>query len=137
MNRVLSLTLSSPIYYLPVSESFDSLTGRLYKEKRGYDFIIEYHFSFSDELFSLQQKRRGIPAHPHTLSKEEDPNPGISFSLSEGTYLFSQLVPLEKEEDIKRALLPFVGSKKEGVVFVRYFKETQFEIVMQFLMPLT
>ena len=45
-------------------------------------------------------------------------------------------MPIIDEERIKLELLPFINGKKEGTIFIRIFKESLFEEVMQFMMPL-
>lgn len=136
MNRVITFSLINPIYFTSVEDSIPSLLSSVVKEKPGFDFLIEYKFSFSDELLDLTVINKGIHFHPHTLEKEENPNPENSFALIEGKYRFMQLPSLEKEDEIKKNLLPFLGEKKEGIVFIRFFKESFLESVTQFFLPL-
>ncbi len=132
MNRIFKLTLSSPVYYIKTDKSFSSLFEDLFKKERGYDFALLYEFYINDEVLHLSLIDKGIHEHAHTLEEEKDPDPGNTFSIQKGDYIFTQTIPLERESDIKRSLLPLIGNLKKGKAYIRFFKENQFETVMQF-----
>lgn len=122
------------MYYEPKSLSFEELITSLKNREPGFDAIAQFSFKQNDEMLDLKLEGVGIHPTPPSLTPDNPENPDKMLAIKAGNYYFMQL-PVIEESRIKLELLPFIKGRKEGTVFIRIFKESLFEEVMQFIMP--
>ncbi len=141
MPRSLRLSLISPIYYHPASLTLSEAVSRADKKDIGYEAIIRYGFSFSDENLSLSVtesgERDGYSEEERARIENGEPIPrkeGEDISLDAGSYLFEQLPFIPDEKTLPRIILPYLTTAN-GEFFIRIYKENPFECVVQLLFP--
>ena len=61
---------------------------------------------------------------------------GYTLSIPEGKYSLLQIPAPEDEKEILRQARTLPVSKSEGDLYIRFFKENDFESVMQIFLPL-
>jgi len=135
MNRIITLHILNAMYYERCDSSFSSLLTSISKRDPGFDAVAIFSFKLNEEVLDIQLDRIGIHSTPPSLLPDNPQNPEGMVVIKEGAYSFMQM-PIIDEERIKLELLPFINGKKEGTIFIRIFKESLFEEVMQFMMPL-
>ena len=75
-----------------------------------------------------EEDRKRIEAGLSPIRKPEE-----TCSIPSGRYLFEQFPAAFSSSDIPRLLLPY--ATKSGQIYIRFFKESILESVMQFMIP--
>ena len=110
----MKLNLISAMHYRPSEKTLDGLLAGIDAEERGYDAFIGYSLSFSGDSLSIGARD------------------GETISIPAGTYEFLQLPAVFTQSDLPRLLLPYATHARKA--YVRIFKESILETVMQFLL---
>ena len=142
MNRAIKLTLSSPIYYRSTPLTLEELQRKADRSMPGYDAAVLYSYSYEGEILSLRRLEAGerdgytdeekrIIESGGTVRRKDDED----FMIPEGSYLFEQLPFLPPESGLQRLILPY-ATGMSGRVFVRIYRESILESVMQLLFPM-
>lgn len=138
---VMNLTLSNSLTYKETNLSYKTSLDTIYSSEIGTDHILYYHYEIEDEKIVLkliasgiktplsQEEKDTIESGLEPLKREEE-----KLIVKNGSYYFVQTSPVENEELL--AFLLFTESQSSsGKVYIRFFKENQLEVVMQFLFP--
>lgn len=138
---VMNLTLSNSLTYKETNLSYKTSLDTIYSSEIGTDHILYYHYEIEDEKVVLkliasgvktplsQEEKDTIESGLEPLKREEE-----KLIVAKGSYYFVQTSPVEDEELL--AFLLFAESQSSsGKVYIRFFKENQLEVVMQFLFP--
>lgn len=138
---VMNLTLSNSLTYKETNLSYKTSLDTIYSSEIGTDHILYYHYEIEDEKIVLkliasgiktplsQEEKDTIESGLEPLKREEE-----KLIVKNGSYYFVQTSPVENEELL--AFLLFAESQSSsGKVYIRFFKENQLEVVMQFLFP--
>ena len=136
----MTLNLIDPLWYKPSDVSIDSIMASLPSKDRGYDAFVLYELSLTDDAMDLkplhsgerngytEEDRKRIEAGFSPIRKPEE-----TCSIPSGRYLFEQFPAAFSSSDIPRLLLPY--ATKSGQIYIRFFKESILESVMQFMIP--
>ncbi len=134
------LNLIDPLCYIPSEKTFDDIMAALSTAERGYDAFILYRLSLSDDAMTLEaisagerngyseENRKRIEAGLSPIRSKEETE-----SIPSGRYLFEQFPAAFMSSDLPRLLLPY--ATHPGNVYIRFFKESILESVMQFMIP--
>ncbi len=137
----MTLTLVDPLWYSPSESSFDDIIASLPSKERGYDAFILYTISMSEDSMEIvperagerngysEEDRRRIESGLSPLRKDTETE-----EIPSGKYTFEQFPALFTSADLPRIILPYSASA--GKVYVRIFKESVLESVMQLMLPL-
>ena len=134
-----TLNLSHPITYRPQEHH----AGEIFTLKKGSEFTFCCRYRYEDVFLTLEKKWCGFRS-PYTQKEKEmvedgltpPPRDGYTLSIPEGKYSLLQIPAPEDEKDILRQARTLPVSKSEGVLYIRFFKENDFESVMQIFLPL-
>ena len=134
----MKLSLITDMHYRPSDKSLDGLIADIDGKETGYDTFSEYELSFTDESFSLRFIRSG-EKDPYSNEEKALIEQGVdigardgeTISIPAGTYEFMQLPAVFTQSDLPRLLLPYATHARKA--YVRIFKESILETVMQFL----
>lgn len=141
MQRAITLTLSTPLYYLPSSQSLDELIEKTIHAPVGYDAMIKAEYSFREEQLSIsfissgerngytEDEKKIIETGGILARKEEETE-----EIPAGRYIFEQLPILPEAKILPRIILPYT-KEKEGLFYIRLFKESILECIAQLLFP--
>ena len=135
MNRIITLNILNAMYYEKSDISFSSLIKSLPKREPGFDAIAIFSFKQKDETIDIKLENIGIHSAPPSLTPDCPEHPEDMLAINAGKYSFMQTQIID-EKNLKLEMLPFINTKKEGIVFIRIFKESLFEEVMQFIMQI-
>lgn len=135
-----TVNLASPLTYKAEDNDFSSIHSR----PAGSELCYCYRFYYeNDALFALEKLWSGSRT---PLSDEEKnviesglpalPRPGYDRTVAPGRYRMLQTVPAEDEAMLRKAAFCAAADKREGLMYVRFFKENEFETVMQIFIPL-
>ena len=141
MQRAVRLSLITPLYYYPSELTIEKALKKADKEGIGYDAVIKYSFTIQDEKLVISRETSGERSG---YTKEEkkaiesgetiDRKNGEDMEIAAGQYLFEQLPFIPEEKDLSRLILPYI-KKNKGSFFVRIYKESFLECIMQLLFP--
>lgn len=138
---VMNLTLSNSLTYKETNLSYKTSLDTIYSSKIGSDHILYYYYEIEDEKVVLKLIASGVKA-PLSQEEKDTIESGLEplkreeekLIVAKGSYYFVQTSPAENEELL--AFLLFAESQSSsGKVYIRFFKENQLEVVMQFLFP--
>lgn len=141
MQRALKLNLISPLYYRSQPFSLQEAVERADHAAIGYDAVIECSYCFRDELLSIaehasgerhgySEKERKTIESGGTIGRKEEED----MEIPSGSYLFEQLPFIPDRAALERLILPYAASG-EGRFYIRIYKESILECVMQLLFP--
>ena len=133
MNRTMNLNILNTMYYKRSTLSLDDIISNLAKQSAGFDALTSFDIIRNDEIVDFTNEETAIHLTPPSLDPDQSIEDAIC--LKEGKYRFMQLPVLDTKQ-IKLQLLPFIGNTLNGKVYIRIFKESILEEVMQFLLPL-
>jgi len=137
----MNLTLSNSLTYKETNLSYKTSLDTIYSSEIGTDHILYYHYEIEDEKVVLKLIASGVKA-PLSQEEKDTIESGLEplkreeekLIVAKGSYYFVQTSPAENEELL--AFLLFAESQSSsGKVYIRFFKENQLEVVMQFLFP--
>lgn len=133
MHKTLTLNIVNTLYYEKCDLSFEQILSSLPKREAGFDAIAIYKVTRNEEILDIREIATAIHKTPPSLDADIPFDDAIE--LKEGKYRFMQL-PVMDNLNLNLQLLPFIEGRTECTVYVRLFKESILEEVMQFLMPL-
>ena len=133
MHKTMTLNIVNTLYYEKSHLSFEEILASLEKREAGFDAIAIFKVKRNEELIDIKEIETAIHKTPPTL--EADTAFEGAVELKQGKYRFLQLPVMEKL-NLNLQLLPFIEDRNECTVYVRLFKESILEEVMQFMMPL-
>ena len=134
------LNLIDPLWYIPSDKTFDGIMEALSSAERGYDAFVLYSLSLSEDAMVLEKAAAG-ERNGYSEENRKRIEAGLSpirsvdetESIPSGRYLFEQFPAAFQASDLPRLLLPY--ATQPGRVYVRFFKESVLESVMQFMIP--
>ncbi len=137
----MNLTLVYPLTYKQTNKSYSDFINSIYQEEIGLDKILKYTYAIEDETIKLDfvssgEKSPLTDEEKKVIESGQEPlkRPEENYLINSGKYSFSQLAPVDNEQDL--SLLIFGECEKfSGDVYIRLFKENAFEIIMQFFFP--
>ena len=142
-NRTFRLTLSSPIWYRSAEMGLDKAIEGIQKKETGFEHIECFSFRLRDESLTIEGlfagERNGYSAEERSMIESGIPVPRKDeedTELPAGMYILEQLPLPYGSVNLTMLLLPLIGGRMEGRVFVRLYKESFLEQVMQLLLPL-
>ncbi len=130
------LSLINPIHYRVSDKSIDDVISGLSSFGRGFDYFAKYRLSLSADSMELVREECGERLYTHEeLRRIEEglliePKEEETLSIPAGSYEFIQRELLD-EKALKAALLPYASADR--TIYVRIFKESAIECVMQLL----
>lgn len=136
MNRVLKLNLENDLWYESDERNLSELLKAIDEENPGFDSFSKYSFAFDEEDLVLKEIESGSYSGPPTLRIREKREFSSPTKIDKGSYLFSQLPLPSSTLSLKFIAMPFLRGTKEGILYVRLYKESALECVMQLMMPL-
>lgn len=134
-----TLNLSLPLTYKAEEHSIEEI----YDLKPGSEFTYCCRFFYDDVFLRLEKKWCGYHA-PYT-QEEKDlveggyPPPqrqGYNLCIPAGKYSLLQTGVCEDEKEILSLVKTLPLSRIEGEIYIRFYKEKEFEAVMQIFLPL-
>lgn len=133
MHKTLTLNIVNALYYEKSNLSFGQILASLHQRDAGFDAIAIFEIKRNEELIDVKEISTAIHKTPPTLDADIAFDDAIE--LKAGKYRFMQM-PLIEDLNLHLQLLPFIEDRNECTVYVRIFKESILEEVMQFMMPL-
>ena len=138
-HMLFTLNLSHPITYRPQEHH----AGEIFTLEKGSEFTFCCRYRYEDVFLTLEKKWCGFRS-PYTQKEKEmvedgltpPPRDGYTLSIPEGKYSLLQIPAPEDEKEILRQARTLPVSKSEGDLYIRFFKENDFESVMQIFLPL-
>lgn len=136
----MTLNLIEPLWYVPSGKSFDDIISTLSYAERGYDAFVLYSIEMTEDTMKLsavcsgerngysEENIRRIESGLVPVREKEE-----TASIPSGKYLFEQFPACFQSSDLPRILLPY--ATKPGKAYIRFFKESILESVMQLLIP--
>lgn len=135
---IFSLTLSYELTYREDAVSFETIDSMPVGSETcfAYDFRFDDVFIRTDLIWSgtrkpLTKKEKEIIESGFPPLPREDEH----LFIPEGKYALLQSVPVSRESELARHILPFTSTRQEGRVYVRFIKENELECVMQLFFP--
>ncbi len=136
MNRVLKLNLENDLWYESDNRVLSELLRAIDEEKPGFDAFSKYSFAFDEEDLILKELESGSYSGPPALRIRDRREFSSPTKIDRGSYLFSQLPLPSSSISLKFIIMPFLRGSREGTLYVRLYKESALECVMQLMMPL-
>ena len=137
----LKLSLASPLFYRSRTMSLDEAIARADSEAPGYDAAIICRYSCSDDGAHIagmaSGERPGYTEDERRMIESgimPERKAGEDLMIPAGEYLFMQLPYIPEEKEIPRIILPCITAQ-EGTFYIRIFKESILECVIQLLFP--
>lgn len=132
------LSLEQAITYEEGDYSFRDIDNA----EAGSDLCFCFRYRYDDVFLNLEKLWSGLRT-PFTdeekkLIEAGFPAPeraGYGLQLPQGNYQMLQTIPAGTIQELKPVLASSLATRLEGLLYVRFFKENDFETVMQIFSP--
>lgn len=136
---IFNLNLTTELTYRPESCSFTDIQM---SGKAGCEICFYCHYTFEDVLLRIDILWSGA-REPYTAKEKKIIESGLpvpprdeeKLFIPKGQYRMLQTVPVETQEELKKVLLPFTAEQQDGYFYLRFYRESAIECVMQLFFP--
>lgn len=136
---IFNLNLTTELTYRPDTCSFKDIYS---SGKAGSEECFYCHYSFEDVLLQIDILWSGSRA-PYTDREKKIIESGLpvpprddeKLFIPKGAYRLLQTLPVETLDELKKVLLPFTAEQQDGYFYLRFYRESEIECVMQLFFP--